>query len=108
MAIRKMPKKDWAVFFDEYSKRELMNKNGHYADLQLLSGLSGSVIETSWLKLQGITYDAKNDLLEILLEDLDHMIAHPDQIFVDQNSHGDILSMEIIEKDGTKHILEAK
>lgn len=108
MAIRKLPKKDWSVFFDQYSKRELMHDNGHYADLQLLSGLSGSVKETDWVKLQGLTYDAKNDLLEVLLENLDHMITHPDQIFVDENSHGDILSMEIIEKDGTKHILEAK
>lgn len=108
MGIRKLPKKDWSVFFDQYSKRVLMQKNGHYVDLQLLSGLSGSVKETGSLPLLGLTYDGKNDLLEILLEDLDHMITHPDQIFVDENSQGDIVSMEIIEKDGTKHILEAK
>lgn len=108
MATRKLTKNEWAKFFDQYSKRVLMNHDGHYADLQLLSGLSGNVKETDWLKLQGITYDEKGDLLEILLEDLDHMITHPDQIFIDENPQGDIVSMQIVEKDGTKHILEAK
>ncbi len=42
----------------------------------------GDRIEAEWLPLLGISYDPKNDLIDIALEGVDHMIHHPREIYV--------------------------
>jgi hypothetical protein len=108
MAIRKLNPHEWEAFFDAYSKRNLMDRQPEYADLRVLSKTRGHLEATQWLPLRGITYDPANDIVEIILEDLDHMITHPAEIYVDENGHGDINSMEIISRDGDKQILEVR
>jgi hypothetical protein len=108
MPIRKLEPTEWKVFFDTYSRNVLMSDRPEYADLRLLSGTLGNLEGTSWLPLRGITWDPGNEILEIILEDLDHLVARPSEIYVEQDGDGAIRSMEIVEKDGTKQILEMR
>jgi len=57
-----------------------------------------------WLALLGITYDPKDDLLEIALEGVDHLIRQPRALYADSAACG-LLSFEVIRADGVSQII---
>src|ERR1700724_436801 len=103
MAIRKLEKPEWRPFFDRISKALI----GKRAEIEIASLALGDQIEAEWLPLIGITYDPKSDLLEIALEGIDHLIAHPREIHVDQT--GILMtSLEVIDRDGVSQIVQLR
>lgn len=73
----------------------------------VLSMEDGAQPETSWLLLDGISYDRKNDLIEVLVEGLDHLVLHPQEIYADELGE-EVLSLKVVRKDGTKEIIELR
>lgn len=108
MAVKKLERSEWQTFFDTFSKNFLKDDQPEYAEIQILSEDMGAQPETGWLVLEGITYDSGDDLLDIKVENLDRMILHPSEIYVDEDTGGWITSMEIVERDGTKDIIEIR
>ena len=103
MTIRKLEKKEWKGYFDRISK-EL---NSQEAEIEVLSLALGDQVETKWLALLGITYDPKDDIVEVVLEGLDHMINKPREIYVDQEGPG-ISRLEVIDADGVRQIVKLR
>lgn len=108
MAIKQVDKKNWHTFFDSFSQKFLKDDQPEYAEIRVLSNDSGAQPQTRWLVLEGITYNDKDDLLDIRVEDLNRMILSPKEIYVDEDPDGWITSIEIIEEDGTKDIVEIR
>jgi hypothetical protein len=75
MAVRKLEKTEWRPFFDWVSKGLV----GKRAEIEIASLSLGSQIEAEWLPLLGVSYDPKNDILEIAVDGLDHMISRTAQ-----------------------------
>jgi hypothetical protein len=96
MAVRKLEKSEWRGFCDSRS-RVLV---GARAEIRVVSVALGDQVEAEWLPLLGVVYD---DMIEIALEGIDHMIRHPRDIFVDEG-HGAITSLQVIDGDGNKQI----
>jgi hypothetical protein len=108
MALRKLDKTEWKGLFDHLSTT-LMGKR---AEIETASLDWGDQIEAEWLPFLGITYDPKDDLIEILLEstkqeNLDHLISHPREVYVDAGGSG-LRSMAIIDGDGTMQIVNLR
>ena len=59
------------------------------------------------LPLLGISSDSKDDLLEIALEGLDHLINKPLAISVDDGPDG-LTGMEIVDAEGRRQILKLR
>jgi hypothetical protein len=55
------------------------------------------------LPLLGLAYDPKDDLFEVSLDGVDHMIPKPREIYIDDGVGG-LMSIEIIDADGAKQI----
>lgn len=108
MAIKKLEKKEWKSYFDRFSKSYIRNKRTDYAEIQMLSDEAGMAYETDWVLLKGITYNSKDDSLEIDIEDLGHRIYQPNEIYVDEDGRSGISSLEIVEKNGNKDIIELR
>jgi hypothetical protein len=100
MASLKIEKAKWRTFFDSVSKRLI----GKRAEIDVESLALGAQIEAKWLPLFGIVYDPKNDIIEIALEDLDHIVHKPQEIYVDEGSTG-LISLEVFDGDGVQHIV---
>ena len=103
MAVRRLDKAEWRPFFDRASKAVI----GKRAEIEIASLALGDQIEADWLPLIGITYDPKNDILEIVLDGLDHLIPHPHEIYVDEAA-GQLTSLEIIDRDGVSQIVQLR
>ena len=104
MTTRKLDKTQWAPFFDGLSKVLL---EGKQAEIEVASLALGSQVQAAWLPLLGITYDQNDDLVEVALEGLDHMIRKPREIYV-ENGAGALASLEIVDADGVKQIVKLR
>lgn len=108
MAVKKIEKDDWKKYFDVFSQKCRKNHRTNYTEIRVLTEEAGTQPETQWMRLQGINYDPKDDLLDINVENFTRLILHPQVIFVDDDSSDTLTSMEVIEKDGTKDIVEIR
>ncbi len=100
MSTRKLEKSEWGPYFDSLSKV----LGGAQAEIEIASLELGDQIEANWLPLIGLVYDPKDDLVEVALEGLDHMIRHPQEIYVDDGA-GALASVEIVDGDDNRQIV---
>ena len=103
MAVQKIDKRDWGAFFDWLSQILL----GARAEIEVASLDLGDQIEVEWLPLLGITYDDKNDILEVALEGVDHLIYGPREVWADLNV-GEMMSFEVIDDRGVPQIIKLR
>ena len=103
MTARKLEKTEWRRFFDWVSK------DSSASVPRSRSPRSPSAIRSKrkWLPLLGITFDPKNDILEIALDGLDHLISRPREIYID-DSAGVLSSLEVIDSDGISQIVQLR
>jgi hypothetical protein len=103
MATVKLDKEAWQSYFDRISKLVV----GKQAEIEVASLQLGDQIEAEWVPLLGISYDPKNDLVEVLLEGLDHLIRNPRDIYAEQGPAG-MTSMEVIDTDDVRQIIRLR
>ena len=94
----------WAPFLDTITNSLI----GKQAEIEVVSLDLGDQIEAEWAPLIGITYDRKNDLIEIALEELDHLIRSPRELFIDYAVGEVVAAIEIVDADGNRQIVRFK
>ena len=104
MAATEIDRNGWAPFLDAVTNSLI----GKQAEIEVVSLDLGDQIEAEWTPLIGITYDRKDDLIEIALDELDHMVRSPRQLFVDYGIGGIVGGIEIIDGDGNRQIVKFK
>jgi hypothetical protein len=108
MAIRKLEKSEWESYFNEWDKKYregLVPKRE--VQIEMVNPDLGDQVETFWQELVGLDYDPKNDIFEVAAERHDHLIHKPTEIYVDEEND-DIKVVEVVQWDGTKHIISFK
>jgi hypothetical protein len=103
MAPEQIDRARWAPFFDTVTK----SLTGKQAEIEVASLDLGDQIEAEWTPLIGITYDKKDDLIEIQVEKLDHLIRSPRAVFVEYEVSG-IVAIAIDDADGNRQIVRLK
>jgi hypothetical protein len=103
MPLTKLEKAKWSPFLDYLSKA----LEGSLVEIEAASLSLGDQEQSKWLPLSGLTYDPKDDLIDIAIEGLDHMIHRPSDIFVEQGV-ASLASVEIIDADGVRQIVRFK
>ena len=81
MATEQIPRHQWKDYFDRFTKRYLRDDRPETARIELLSPALGDQVEVEAVHLLGISYDAKSEVLEVLLENVDHLVFHPKEIW---------------------------
>jgi hypothetical protein len=84
MTVRKLDKANWHAFFDFISKL----LEGKQVEVEVASLALGDHVAAEWLPLLGLVYDPKDDLVEVTLDGVDHMIPKPREIYVDDGLEG--------------------
>jgi hypothetical protein len=103
MTIRRLEKPEWRPFFDTMSKI----LEAKVAEVEVASLDLGDRTQAEWLPLIGITYDPRDDAVEIALDGHDHMIRKPREIYLDDGAAG-LTSLEIVDADGVRQIVKLK
>jgi Family of unknown function (DUF5335) len=100
MALRKTEKSEWSAYCDRLSKN-LANLRSEQVTASLVVN---EQVVAEWVPLLEITYEPKRDLLEIMLQDLEHWIHRPEMLYVDEGPKG-MAALEIIDAAGVRHRL---
>lgn len=103
MPTRSLDKSQRKGYFDRVS-REL---GASLAEIEVAGLGLGVQLARAWTPLRGIAYDPRADAVEIVTDDLDHMISHPREIFVEDGVEG-LRSVQIIDAEGNHQIVRLK
>ena len=98
-----VPQAEWRPFFDRMSKALL----GKRAEIEVASLDLGDQIIAEWIPLLGITYDTKDDLLDVALDRSNHLIRHPRDIVVEETPTG-LASVAVLDTEGARQIVRLK
>ena len=103
MTTQTIDKADWKAFCAAMS--EVLE--GSNAEIEVASLALGDQIETEWAPLIGITYDPNDDIFDIALEELDHIVSHPQQLVAEVDDLN-INALQIIDAEGTQHLVRLR
>ena len=91
MTVQNLKKPEWSPFFDHLSK----TLAGSQVEIDVGSLKLGGQVQANWIPLIGLVYDPKDDLVEVALEGLDHLIRGPREIHVEEGD-GQLVSIEVL------------
>jgi hypothetical protein len=100
---RKLEKAERRSYLDRVSK----GLAGKQAEIEVALLDLGDQIEAEWVPLIGLVYDPKDDIVEVAVEGLDHMIHKPRELYVEEEG-GELSSLEIVDADGARQIIKLK
>jgi hypothetical protein len=100
---RVIARTEWRGFFDGLSNEVV----GKRVEIEAASLDLGDQIVAEWVPLLGITYDSRDDLLDIALTGLNHLIRRPREIYVQDGPQG-VEIVAVASEDGVKQILRFK
>ncbi|HUZ90457.1 MAG TPA: DUF5335 domain-containing protein [Methylocella sp.] len=103
MTAQKLEKAEWSPFFNHLSK----TLAGSQVEIDVGSLPLGGQVQANWVALIGLVYDPKDDVVEVALEGLDHLIHSPRDISVEQGD-GLLASIEIVDAAGARQIIKLK
>jgi hypothetical protein len=103
MTTRKLDKKQWRTFLDGVATL----LEGKQAEIEVASLDLGDQVQAEWLPLIGISYDPNDDIVEVGLEGLDHLISKPREIYVEDGAEG-IVALEIVDADNERQIVRLR
>jgi uncharacterized protein DUF5335 len=101
--LRNIPKSEWREFFDRISRALA----GRWAEIEVSSLDLGDQVLAEWVPLVGVTYDSQDDLLDVALSSIDHLIRHPRDIVVDETPRG-VTSIAVVDADGARQVITLK
>lgn len=103
MAAHAIPKSQWEIYFENISKHLQANQ----AELEVAAMNLGDQIEAEWVPLYGVSYDPKDDVIEFVLEGIDHLVRRPQEVYVDDDIEA-LHSIEVVDGNGVRHIARLK
>jgi len=102
---KRIPIADWETYFDRFAARHLGKRAPKAATIEILSPRVGDQLDATAARLLGLGYDPKSHAFEVLLENMDHLVFHPADIWVIEEDGGFISVLELVRVDGTKEII---
>lgn len=88
--------REWERYFDDLVKRHLRGDSQNAsASIEVLSPSLGEQPEVTTARLLGLTYDPKSSALEMMLENLDHLVFSPAEVWVLEEDDGFISALEV-------------
>lgn len=101
MPIRQLQKSEWKSYCDRISK----GLEGKRAQIEVAALPIGDQIAAKQVPIFGVTYDPKDDIIEVALENLDHIIHKPRSLAADEGPVG-LAGLEIVDGEGRKQIVK--
>ncbi len=106
MAVTKqLPRAQWKEYFDNFTKAFLEDLNPEDAVVEIVDPKLGDQFESSHARVLGVTYDPKDNVFEVALEGVDHLIYQPKEIWVVEEDNGFVSTIEVVRDDGTKEVI---
>jgi len=101
--LRNLPKTEWRGFFDRMSRPLL----GKWAEVEVAALDLGDQVVAEWIPMIGITYDSKDDLVDVALDRTNRLIRHPTAITVEEAPTG-LTSVAVVDAEGARPVVRLR
>jgi hypothetical protein len=105
LETRQIPRDQWQAYFDRFARLYLKDEEPETATVEVISPTLGDQFEVEAVRLLGLSYDPKGSVFELQLDDLDHLVFEPVEIWVVEGQGGFISTLEVVHSDGTREII---
>jgi hypothetical protein len=103
MTSRVLEKSEWQSYFEKFAKATL----GKQSHIEIIGPELGDQVLVNSIRMLGIAYEPKADLLEIALKGHDHLVPHPQKITVEEKD-GMLVSFQVIDGEGQQQVVELR
>ena len=103
-STKQLARSEWKDYFDRFTAEHIAGDTPEAATVEVVSPRLGDQIEFSDIRLLGLAYEPKTQAFRVLLENVDHLVFHPTEIWVLEEEQ-DSLIVEVIGADGGKEII---
>lgn len=108
MQTRTLPREAWESYFSELFRKFFRDPNPEDATVELVSRELGDQVITDVARVIGITYDPKDNVLDVALEGLDHLIYRPKEIAVEERDDGFPEVISVVRDDGSRELIRLR
>lgn len=106
---KQLPREDWQSYFEKFTERHVSDQAKETVTIEVFSPDIGDQVEARDVPLLGITYDAKDDLLDVFVGDtLDHLIFTPREIHVVEEDDGFVSSLQVTRDEDVREVLQMR
>lgn len=106
--VKSLPRSEWERYFDDLGKRFFRDLNPEVAMVELLSRELGDQVVADRARVAGFTYDPRDNVLEVALEGLDHLVYRPREITVAEGDDGFPEWVEVLRDDGDREVVRLR
>ena len=99
-----IPREHWAGYFDSVSKRFLRDGQPEIATIAVTSRLAGDRTAVHGARVVGITYDRHDDVLDVALDGVDHLVYPPTEIRVIEDTDGFVRELMVKHKGAPREV----
>jgi hypothetical protein len=104
----KVPRDKLEKYFDDFTKHFLRNETTIAADVELLAPEWGDQVEAEGAHLVGVTYDPKENALELTFESGQHRTYHPAEVWTVEETDGFVRAIEVVHDDGAREVVRVR
>ncbi len=82
--------------------------DGHEVEVEVEALNLGDQIEAEHVPLKGLSYDPKDDVVQLWVGEIDHLIRQPTQIMMVEDDEGRLLAIDITDHEGVQHLVNIR
>ena len=79
--------------------------DGKQVEVEVEALKLGDQIEADHVPLKGLSYDPKDDVVQVWVGDIDHLIHKPRQIALVHDDANRLVAIDITDADGEQHLI---
>ena len=79
--------------------------DGKQVEVEVEALKLGDQIEAEHVPLKGLSYDPKDDVVQVWVGDIDHMIHHPQKIMIVYDDEDRLVGIDITDAEGEQHLI---
>ena len=98
---RKLEQDKWEPYFNMMTKVV----KGKEVEIEVLRADLGAQTDITRRRLLGLSYDPRDNVLEVECEQIDHLIEDPREVFIDVDG-ADLKSFLVVQGDETKQVVK--
>lgn len=100
-----IPKDQWTAHFDAFSKRLMREDVPEIATVTVRGGPVREGRAVQGARLLGVTYDRNDNILDVALEGVDHLVWKPIAIWTRETDDGFIDQITVLREDGSREVV---
>src|SRR5262245_15833697 len=105
---KQIPRAEWQRYFERFTNQHVLRGTDDVhqaATVEVLSPVLGDQYEANVVRLMGLVYEPRSNAFQVLLEDVDHLVFHPSEIWVIEEEGGFVSAVEVVRPDESKEII---